>query len=54
MGSGVAGAVLIGDRDRLVDVGAGLTEKMLAGRSTRLLCSTKVGSDSKGSKSLIG
>ena len=40
MGSDVEGTVLVGDSCRLVDVGAGLTEAMLAGRSTRLLCSS--------------
>ena len=37
MRSDVEGMVLVGDRGRLVDVGAGLTEVMLEGRSTRLL-----------------
>ena len=37
MGSDVEGTVLVGDGGRLVDVGAGLTEAMLAGSSTGLL-----------------
>ena len=45
MGSDVEAAVLVADSCRLVDVGAVLTEAMLAGRSTRLLYSSKVGSD---------
>ena len=40
MGSDVKGMVLVGDGGRLVDVSACLTEAMLAGRSTRLLCSS--------------
>ena len=45
MRSDVEGTVMIGDSGRLADVVTGLTEAMLAGRSTRLLCSSKVGSD---------
>ena len=45
MKSDVEGTVLVADGGRLVDVGTGLTEAILAGRSTRLLCSSKVGSD---------
>ena len=45
MRSDVEGTVLVGDDGRLVDVGTGQTEAMLAGTSTRLLCSSKVGSD---------
>ena len=37
MASDVEGTILVGDTCQLVDVVAGLTEVMLAGRSTRLL-----------------
>ena len=45
IGSDAERTVLVGDSGRLVDVGAGPTEAMMARRRTRLLCRSKDSSD---------